>query len=246
MRFYQRHRPFNSSVEAATTQPEAHPESTLSFVVPACRVEYGDRIIVVGNIPELGNWNAKEGFPLHWTEGDTWVGSLSLDTLPHRQIEYKLVKYTARNEYFVWEDGENRKFVVGSSAGDSTVCIWSQSNSESSGSSQSTIMENDREMETTIAHVAGKAESIKAKQRQLNDRVSSLEEKLKRTGIKLSSVKASISESEDDSLLSDNLMGKVKDAIEQNQAPATPASTPGSKSKMTLGKDGSITFEFDR
>lgn len=236
------------AARAKPPQSTAHEQYTVSFTVPECRVDYGDQVFVVGNIPELGNWNAEGGFPLQWTDGDTWEGRLSLSNLhAHQQIEYKLVKYTARNGSFVWEDGENRKLVIRSSTAPSPtvysiVCLWNQLHAEGFSSliPTTTGLTGD-EIEMTIANVAGKAESIKAKQRQLNDKVSSLEEKLQLTGTKLRFVKASMSEKEDENSIHQPVDTWRKEEVEQKQSPS-PSKLPNVK----MEKDGSMIFEFDK
>jgi hypothetical protein len=241
------------AANATPPQSTAHEQHTVSFTVPECRVEYGDQVFVVGNIPELGNWDAEGGFPLQWTDGDTWEGRLSLSNLhAHQQIEYKLIKYTARNGSFVWEDGENRKLVVRSSTGPSPVvysivCLWNQLHAESFSSLIPTTGMTGDEIEMTIVNVAGKAERIKAKQRQLNDKVSSLEEKLQLTGTKLRFVKASMSERENESSNRQSVDTGRKE-VGQKQSPTSPLAPPSPPRvpNIKVEKDGSVIFEFDK
>ncbi len=37
------------------------------------KVNFGDVITVIGNLPELGNWNDPGRQVLGWSEGDIWV-----------------------------------------------------------------------------------------------------------------------------------------------------------------------------
>jgi hypothetical protein len=37
------------------------------------KVNFGDVISVIGNIPELGNWNNAEKQILNWSDGDIWI-----------------------------------------------------------------------------------------------------------------------------------------------------------------------------
>lgn len=37
------------------------------------KVNYGEEIAIVGNIPQLGNWTDTGKAKLRWTQGDIWV-----------------------------------------------------------------------------------------------------------------------------------------------------------------------------
>ena len=69
------------------------------------KVEYGDRICVVGNTTTLGEWNVDSGRELSWNDGDVWTGEVELPE--DEQIEFKLV--TVRGSgHQEWDDGDNR------------------------------------------------------------------------------------------------------------------------------------------
>lgn len=48
------------------------PTYYVSFKMPY-KVNYGEEIAIVGNIPELGNWTDTSRARLRWTTGDVWV-----------------------------------------------------------------------------------------------------------------------------------------------------------------------------
>ncbi|WP_406044098.1 alpha-amylase family glycosyl hydrolase [Micromonospora sp. NBC_00898] len=93
---------------------------TATFAVDAQTV-WGENIFVVGNRPELGNWNTNNGVALSAATYPIWRGSVAL---PHDvTFEYKYIK---KNEsgYVIWESGTNR---IASTTGSCTVTfndVW--------------------------------------------------------------------------------------------------------------------------
>lgn len=91
-----------------------------TFAVDAQTV-WGENIFVVGNRPELGNWNTGNGVALSAATYPIWRGTV---VLPHDvTFEYKYIK---KNEsgYVIWESGTNR---VRSTNGSCTVTfhdVW--------------------------------------------------------------------------------------------------------------------------
>ena len=70
----------------------------------AVYTNWGENVYVVGNVPELGNWNPANGFALSPDNYPTWSGTI---TLPHSTIiEYKYVKLNGGNA--TWQSGANR------------------------------------------------------------------------------------------------------------------------------------------
>ncbi|NES14761.1 MULTISPECIES: carbohydrate-binding module family 20 domain-containing protein [Micromonospora] len=92
----------------------------VSFAVDAQTV-WGENIFVVGNRPELGNWNTSSGVALSAATYPIWRGTVQLP--PDVTFEYKYIK---KNEsgYVIWETGANR---VHSTTGSCTVTfndVW--------------------------------------------------------------------------------------------------------------------------
>lgn len=69
------------------------------------KVEFGDRICVVGSAPSLGEWNVDAGRELSWNDGDIWTCEVELPE--EEQVEFKIVTVRGGGHQ-EWEDGENR------------------------------------------------------------------------------------------------------------------------------------------
>jgi len=72
-----------------------------------CQTEGSESVIVVGNIPELGNWDPDNGLVLHPgsrdTEGCIWRGILRTN---QKSFEFKLFQKSDGDR--LWESGPNR------------------------------------------------------------------------------------------------------------------------------------------
>lgn len=58
------------------------------------QVAYGQRLFVVGNLPELGGWDAGRGLKLKWHEGHIWAAEAELGT--GARVEFKVRQGRAR------------------------------------------------------------------------------------------------------------------------------------------------------
>jgi phosphoglucan,water dikinase len=112
----------------ATASSAAPPgTSRVRFAVHK-RVEYGQCLRVVGDIPELGGWDVQRAPSLAWGEGDVWTGELALP--PNSSPSFKFVVCT-KKEAVEWEAGENRstggaaavEAVFGDSVGSSSTKV---------------------------------------------------------------------------------------------------------------------------
>jgi Starch binding domain len=56
----------------------AHSRSCVCVLFVHAQLRYGERIAVVGNCPQLGEWNVAGGAKLTWHEGDVWAAELQL------------------------------------------------------------------------------------------------------------------------------------------------------------------------
>ncbi|HEY9802790.1 MAG TPA: alpha-amylase family glycosyl hydrolase [Leptolyngbyaceae cyanobacterium] len=71
----------------------------------------GETIVVVGNCPELGNWDISKAYPLEYINSNTWFGEI-----PFNESAGKLISY----KYALWREGQsplrenvmNRRWVV--------------------------------------------------------------------------------------------------------------------------------------
>ncbi|OKH37689.1 cyclomaltodextrin glucanotransferase [[Phormidium ambiguum] IAM M-71] len=51
----------------------------------------GERIVVIGDCPELGNWDIAKGFPLEYINNNTWFGEIPFNESAGKLISYKYV-----------------------------------------------------------------------------------------------------------------------------------------------------------
>eukprot|EP00892_Ulva_mutabilis_P005087 jgi/Ulvmu1/2950/UM149_0033.1 len=87
-------------------------------------VSVGEELMVVGNAPELGEWNCQNGLKLEWHPGHVWKGAASVSDLA--SIEYKFVKVAEDLSQAEWEQGEDRTANLNdiSSPGVSVSAYW--------------------------------------------------------------------------------------------------------------------------
>eukprot|EP00882_Tetradesmus_deserticola_P003190 GHRQ01003381.1.p1 GENE.GHRQ01003381.1~~GHRQ01003381.1.p1 ORF type:complete len:108 (+),score=33.10 GHRQ01003381.1:230-553(+) len=52
------------------------------------KIEYGERLKIVGNQAALGSWDVSKALELKWHEGDLWVGSAEVPV--KQDIEFKV------------------------------------------------------------------------------------------------------------------------------------------------------------
>ncbi|GMH38801.1 hypothetical protein BSKO_06699 [Bryopsis sp. KO-2023] len=76
------------------------------FRVPV-RVNFGERVLIVGNDPALGGWAIEKAVVMEWTEGDMWEASVKISPGVH---EFKCV--VLKESGVVWEAGENRSVSI--------------------------------------------------------------------------------------------------------------------------------------
>ncbi len=69
----------------------------------------GKELFVVGNHPDLGDWNPVAARKLYWTAGNTWTGSVAVTA--GNTIEYKYIVRTNRGD--VYCDGGNAIWMAG-------------------------------------------------------------------------------------------------------------------------------------
>ena len=80
----------------------------VAFAAPACHLQFGEHLRVVGSCPQLGGWDPAAAPALEWGEGDTWTGSLAL---PPGQHAFKLV-VVRRDGSVHWEAGADRGLLL--------------------------------------------------------------------------------------------------------------------------------------
>jgi len=53
------------------------------------KTQPGERIVVIGDCPELGNWDISKGFPLEYINTNTWFGEIPFNESAGKLISYK-------------------------------------------------------------------------------------------------------------------------------------------------------------
>ncbi|MEG4391660.1 alpha-amylase family glycosyl hydrolase [Microcoleus sp. BROC3] len=53
------------------------------------KTQPGERIVVIGDCPELGNWDISKGFPLEYINTNTWFGEIPFNESAGKLITYK-------------------------------------------------------------------------------------------------------------------------------------------------------------
>ncbi|EZG67635.1 starch-binding domain protein [Gregarina niphandrodes] len=102
-------------------QKEQCTDRQLTFSVKYAS-QYGERVVLVGDIPILGNWIAANGVPMNWNEGCNWSVTLTVPYSTHT-LHYKYVVVTdgaETNRGVKWEWGNNHRLEIGE--GDASPC----------------------------------------------------------------------------------------------------------------------------
>ncbi len=55
------------------------------------KTQPGERIVVIGDCPELGNWDISKGYPLEYINTNTWFGEIPFNESAGKLISYKYV-----------------------------------------------------------------------------------------------------------------------------------------------------------
>ena len=82
-------------------------------------VDYGQHIVLVGSMPELGNWVLADGINLMWSEGDMWNATVELPSTS--VVEYKYVVVGQGGHAHAWQSGNNSVLAVSESDEDVEV-----------------------------------------------------------------------------------------------------------------------------
>ena len=84
------------------------PLKTITFNINY-KTKFGEEIGILGNIDYLGNWNTNKVFKLKWTNGNLWVGSISINEDNLIDFEFKFI-LLYHNKIIKWESGINNIF----------------------------------------------------------------------------------------------------------------------------------------
>jgi cyclomaltodextrin glucanotransferase len=53
--------------------------------------KYGDRVLVTGDVPELGSWDPARGVPLHYVNANLWTGDLGFGESAGAEVLYRFI-----------------------------------------------------------------------------------------------------------------------------------------------------------
>ncbi len=84
------------------------------------RTQYGDNLVLVGDLEELGGWDPHQGVVLSGEQWPTWTADLSLRA--GARFEYKWVVVRADGSVW-WEQGGNRSAVVPTDPGEPALVL---------------------------------------------------------------------------------------------------------------------------
>jgi hypothetical protein len=77
------------------------------------QLSFGEKMGIVGNLPELGAWDPEKAPLLQWTEGDLWVVHLSLPAGSTFEFKFFLAKPEDDPDGpFYWQVGGNTLVVI--------------------------------------------------------------------------------------------------------------------------------------
>lgn len=99
--------------ERSEKETQVEPEVPVGTVQVTFTVPYetviGEEIRVVGNVPELGQWDVEQAAMMAWREGHVWVATVEIRVPAEdfcRPLEYKYV-LMSNGTLKMWESGEN-------------------------------------------------------------------------------------------------------------------------------------------
>lgn len=84
---------------------------------------WGQRLLVSGNIPELGNDDLSKALALNFQSSEDWVAEIELNRDENVQFKYKYVLYDEKTEQYIQEWGEDRNLDLEPSKIDHYFCI---------------------------------------------------------------------------------------------------------------------------
>ncbi|MBQ8543220.1 MAG: 4-alpha-glucanotransferase [Bacteroidaceae bacterium] len=80
---------------------------SLTFSLYAMGVERGDRLVLCGDAPLLGEWNIDRAISMQQVEPNLWSATFDVENLCNGWLQFKFVRIDAEGNV-CWEAGENR------------------------------------------------------------------------------------------------------------------------------------------
>jgi isoamylase len=94
----------------------------VDFTVNGFVTTAGQDLYVVGNVPELGNWDVTKAVKLNWVDSDTWSGPVFFTASKGSGILYKYIMRQGATTQ--WETGADRSYTVPSTGTGSRNENW--------------------------------------------------------------------------------------------------------------------------
>ncbi|MBB5356065.1 hypothetical protein HNR43_002045 [Anoxybacillus mongoliensis] len=95
--------------------------SQVTFTVNNATTTSGQNVYVVGNIPELGNWNTANAIKMNPSSYPTWKATIALPQ--GKAIEFKFIKKDQAGNV-IWESISNRTYTVPFASSGSYTASW--------------------------------------------------------------------------------------------------------------------------
>lgn len=92
------------------TAAKAEEQANLFFHIPVARVDSDHKVAIMGNIPELGNWNPDKAFVMDGSDFPMWKAAVKCEKLPAKLL-YKYCIVNKDND-FVLDEFEQREIAV--------------------------------------------------------------------------------------------------------------------------------------
>ena len=101
---------------ASRTKSEAKKvlfSKTIKVKVRAPQLRGNERLAIMGDIAELGNWEAIKAYPMTEQQPNEWVADIDASNITAEAFEMKFVVLDAENDYTpLWENANNRRIDV--------------------------------------------------------------------------------------------------------------------------------------
>ena len=74
---------------SATSESELRRQLLCGRSLNSVKTQPGERIVVIGDCPELGNWDISKAYPLEYINTNTWFGEIPFNESAGKLIAYK-------------------------------------------------------------------------------------------------------------------------------------------------------------
>lgn len=152
--------------ELAVEMSDSGGDVTVEIRLHGKHVEFGQAVALLGSGEALGNWAPDCSIPLVWTEGDVWIGQVTVPKDSEAEFKYIVVVKDDETEVVEWEECNNR--VLGLSGVEKVSCWWNDESRIELVSKEPTGVKNGSETKKkrTKSTKKPKVKSTKAKEQE--------------------------------------------------------------------------------